>query len=438
MTRGRSVIIASRMGWPLEVGSGAIEVSRHSEIGRGMTPGLSSDNALHLCLLWLEKSDCGEKGNMVMRSNRIQILHLTETAGPGGAEMLMVRLVERLETKYESRIGLIKDGWLATEMRNRGVPVQLYENQGSTPIPLIRQLAGTIRREKIDLIHSHEFLMNTYAAAASILTGVPQLATVHGRNYYGDRARRRAAYRAVSRRACIVAVCGATKEYLIERVGVAPRRIRVVHNGVDVEDARPIDNSKIVGHSSQRGPTICTVGRLSPVKGLSDLLLAVRDLIMTWPTLQLLVVGQGRLEGVLKQQVMDLGLSKNVQFTGHLENLRDVWLRVDVFALPSLSEGLPLSLLEAMAAGIPSVATRVGGVGEVIEDGETGLLVPPGDRQALAEGIMKLLEDRTLARQMGKAAQETVVRCFSLTKMVQAYREIYADLIQSRNGRAQT
>lgn len=370
--------------------------------------------------------------------SRLRILHLTETAGPGGAEMLMVRLVERLGTQYESRVGLIKDGWLAAEMKKRGVPVLLFANRGSGRVGLIRELVATIRRENIDLIHSHEFLMNTYGAVASILSGVPQLATVHGRNYYGDRARRRGLYRAVSRRACFVAVCEATKDYLVQRVGVAPRRIRVVHNGVDVGEVGQGEDGRMGSGASQRVPTICTVGRLSRVKNHSDLLLAVCELVKKWQDLELLVVGRGRLESVLKQQVVDLGLSRNVRFMGHLENPKEIWPRVDVFVLPSLSEGMPLSLLEAMAAGVPAVATRVGGVGEAIEDGETGLLVPPGDRHALAEGIMKLLDDRTLARQMGKSAQETVVRRFSLTQMVQTYREIYADLIQSRNGRVKT
>lgn len=351
--------------------------------------------------------------------------------------MLMVRLVERLGTQYESKIGLIKDGWLAAEMRKRDVPVLLFENRGSRHVALIREIVATIRREKIDLIHSHEFLMNTYGAVASVLSGVPQLATVHGRNYYGDRARRRGLYRAVSRRACFVAVCEATKEYLVQRVGVAPRRIRVVHNGVDVEEVGR-ENSRVGSDAPQGVPTICTVGRLSRVKNHSDLLFAVRELIGKWPDLRLLVVGRGRLEDVLRQQVMELGLAENVCFAGHLENLNEVWAGVDVFVLPSLSEGLPLSLLEAMAAGVPPVASHVGGMGEAIEDGKTGLLVPPGDRQALARGIMKLLDDRTLARQMGKSAQETVVRRFSLTQMVQAYREIYADLIRKRNGRVQT
>ena len=371
------------------------------------------------------------------KADRIRIVHLTETAGPGGAEVLMVRLVESLGSEYESRVGLIKNGWLATEMRKREISVQLFENQGPTPVPLVRELVATIRREKVDLIHSHEFLMNTCGAMASVFSGVPQLATVHGRNYYGDRVRRRAAYRAVSRRACMVAVCEATKEYLVRRVGVAAELIRVVHNGVDIEEVRSVECRKMDEGVDHRAPTICTVGRLSPVKGHWDLLLAVRELIKTWPTLQLLVVGRGRLESVLKQQVMDFGLAQNVRFVGHLENVREVWPSVDVFVLPSLSEGMPLSLLEAMAAGVPAVATRVGGVGEAIEDGKTGLLVPPGDRHSLAESIIKLLENPTVARQMGKAAQETVVRRFSLAKMVQAYQEIYTELIQRRNGRVQ-
>jgi glycosyltransferase involved in cell wall biosynthesis len=235
----------------------------------------------------------------------------------------------------------------------------------------------------------------------------------------------------------MLAVCEATKEYLVRHVGVAPERVRVVYNGVDVEEVCPAKNVKGVGGPPNRPPTIVTVGRLSPVKGHSNLLLATRDLIERWSDVQVLIVGKGRLEGALKQQVVDLGLSKNVIFTGHLENVSALWNHVDAFVLPSLSEGMPLSLLEAMAAGVPPVATRVGGVPEVIEDGKTGILVPPEDRHALAKGIATLLEDRPLAKKMGESAREVVTRRFSLTAMVQAYREIYASLLRKRDGRVQ-
>ncbi len=365
----------------------------------------------------------------------LRILHLTETAGPGGAEQLMVRLVDRLRTDYEHRVGLIRDGWLAGEMRKRGIPVLLFQNRLSYDVKLLSSLVTAIKREGIDLIHSHEFLMNSYGAMASILTGVPLLATVHGRNYYGDRLRRRMMYRGVSRRACMIAVCEATKEYLVEHVGVARGQVRVVYNGVEVDES-PAMKAKGVHDSSYRSPTIATVGRLTPVKGHSHLLLAVRDLVQTWRHLRVLIVGKGKLEGVLKQEVVDLGLSENVIFTGHLEDVTGIWNLVDAFILPSLSEGMPLSLLEAMAAGVPPVATRVGGVVEAIEDGKTGLLVPPGDSQALAGSIRRLLEDRTLADEIGKSARQAVAGRFSLPRMVQAYREIYAELIvkAERNG----
>jgi glycosyltransferase involved in cell wall biosynthesis len=312
-------------------------------------------------------------------------------------------------------------------MRKRSIPVLLFQNRRSYDVKLFSSLVTAIRQEGIDLIHSHEFFMNSYGAMASMLTGVPLLATVHGRNYYGDRLRRRVMYRAVSRWACLVAVCEATKEYLVEHVGVARGRVRVVYNGVEVDEI-PAIKAKGVHGSSHRSPTIATVGRLSPVKGHSHLLLAARELVQRWRDLRVLIVGKGRLEGVLRQQVVDLGLSKNVIFTGHLEDVSALWNHVDAFILPSLSEGMPLSLLEAMAAGVPPVATRVGGVVEAIEDGKTGLLVPAGDSQALAEAIRRLLEDQTLANEIGKSARQTVAGRFSLPRMVQAYHEIYAEL----------
>ena len=105
----------------------------------------------------------------------LRILHLIETAGPGGAEMLMVRLVETLGTQYESKVGLIRDGWLASEMRNRRIPVLLFENRRSYDLKLVWQLVSAIKRESIDVIHSHEFLMNTYSAMAAWRSGLASL-----------------------------------------------------------------------------------------------------------------------------------------------------------------------------------------------------------------------------------------------------------------------
>jgi glycosyltransferase involved in cell wall biosynthesis len=119
-----------------------------------------------------------------------------------------------------------------------------------------------------------------------------------------------------------------------------------------------------------------------------------------------------------------------LHFLGHREDVRDLLSVYDIFVLPSLSEGMPLALLEAMAAGVPAVATRVGGVSEVIENGKTGLLVPPGDSRALADGIATLLENPALATELGEAARQVAVSRFSLERMVRAYQDIYAELIR--------
>ena len=141
-----------------------------------------------------------------------------------------------------------------------------------------------------------------------------------------------------------------------------------------------------------------------------------------------MIVGQGGLREELEAQAAQLGIAAQVRFLGHREDVRDLLSILDLFVLPSLSEGMPLALLEAMAAGVPAIATRVGGTTEVIDDGRTGTLVAPGDSRVLAAAITTLLENPRLAKELGQAARQAVAARFSLAGMVQAYERVYSEL----------
>jgi len=298
----------------------------------------------------------------------------------------------------------------------------------------LRDLVKLIRNRRVAVLHTHEFFMNTLGLMASWLTGVPLVATVHGRNYYSDRARRRVAYRLVGRFAGqMVTVSEANKRFLAERVGIPARRIQVIPNGVPLDDRPGAATLSALRESlgiDQHHTVVGTVGSLYPVKGHKYLMDAVPSVLGRFPQTVFVIIGQGRLREELEAHAARLGVAANLRFLGHREDVHDLLSICDIFVLPSLSEGMPLALLEAMAAGLPAVATRVGGVTEVLEDRKTGLLVPSGDSDALADTIMTLLANPSLAKELGEAARRIAETRFALPGMVGAYEGIYSELIR--------
>ncbi len=367
------------------------------------------------------------------------VLHVIETGGPGGAERMMVNLAAGLGPGYRSEAALIRDSWLGTALRQRGIPVTMLRYRPKDSFTTLRDLVGLIRKKPVAILHTHEFFMNTIGLAASWLTGIPLVATVHGKNYYSERFRRRLAYRLVGKFADqMVAVSDDLRVFIAERVGVPPHRIRVVPNGVPV-DGEPSHERLVALRESlgleQHTRVVGTVGSLYPIKGHNYLIEAAVHVVRRCPDVNFMFVGRGRLREELEAQARSLSVSPNVRFLGHRDDVRDLLALCDAFVLPSVSEGMPLALLEAMAAGLPTVATGVGGVTEVINDGATGLLVPPRDSHALAKAIATLLEDQRLSKKLGESARELVASRYSLDVMVQAYQGIYSALLRKGNGR---
>jgi glycosyltransferase involved in cell wall biosynthesis len=356
------------------------------------------------------------------------VLHLIESSGPGGAETVLIKLVATLDqTKYRSVICLLKDGWLHGQLRARGFDtVIIPQPKGLSPgwIPRCVNLA---RQKEIDLLHAHEFTMNTYGSIVSRLTGIPIVTTVHGKAYYGEKWRRRAAYRFAAKQSKMVAVSEDIKNFLINRVGIKAQDLTTIHNGIDLNTytcAHPGDGKNGAG----RGPVIGTVGNLYPVKGQTYLLKALAMVAQSFPDVACLIAGRGQLLGALQAEAAQLALGDRVQFLGFRQDIPELLREIDIFVLPSLSEGLPLSALEAMAAGKPVVATDVGGTGEAVLDGQTGFLVPAEDPQALSDKITYLLKHRDLARCFGEAGRKRVAQFFSLQTMTKRYEALYDEV----------
>lgn len=331
-------------------------------------------------------------------------------------------------------VGLFRPGWLKTECEQRGVETKVIPLRGPLYLPWFRNCLCLVREEGVSLIHAHEFGAIVFGWIVARMAGIPIVATVHGKSYFADRWRRRAAYRVVSRSGQFVAVSHDLKDFVTKRVGIPQERIEVVYNGV--ASGSHVSESDMHACRAELDlapgmPVLGVVGSLYPVKGHQYLFDAMPEVLKAFPEAVLLIAGRGELDVSLKEQARHLGIERHVRFLGMRHDIPRLLAVMDIFVLPSLSEGLSLALLEAMGAGKPVVASRVGGNPELIVEGMTGLLVEAGDVRAIAGSIVRLLADCGMRRRFGLAGAARVQDRFSIQGMVDRYRQLYAQQMAS-------
>jgi len=367
------------------------------------------------------------------------ILHLSTSSGPGGAERMISTLTAALNGgQVRVVVGLFRSGWLQDECERLGVRTIVIPIAGALGLRWFLGYWNLIRKERVALIHAHEFSAIACGWILAKLAGLPFVATVHGKNYFWEKWRRRAAYRLVSRYGNLVAVSADLKQFVCDKVGIAERRVRVIYNGVSPaqmvteEEARRCKvELGIVGCQ----PVLGVVGSLYPVKGHRFLISAMPEIIRRWPGVVLLVIGRGELEVTLKAQAEELGIGANIRFLGMRQDVPMLLSVLDVFVLPSLSEGLSLALLEAMSAGKPVVATAVGGNPELVDQGLTGFLVPSEDAGSLASKLVELVQDPSMMQRFSRQGAQRVRQLFSLEQMVRQYGQLYASLLPDAGDR---
>jgi glycosyltransferase involved in cell wall biosynthesis len=358
----------------------------------------------------------------------LRIAQLIESDGPGGAEQVVVDLAIGLqETGAHSVVFLPRhgEGWLAGQLAGSGVAVEHFELKGPISPACARSLACAFERHRIDVAHSHEFSMAVYGAGASWLAGVHHLVTLHGSRYYAGRLQRRAALRAaIALSDSIVAVSRSLASDLSRDLLVRRSRVQVIANGVRAVGG----DGSAVRQQLGLGPDdrlVVAVGNLYPVKGHGYLIEAVAQLADRHPRLHLAIAGRGQLAAELSAQARQRGVADRVHLLGLRADVGAVLAAADVFALPSLSEGLPLALLEAMFAARPIVASDVGEVAVALGHGEAGLLVPPGDAAALGAAVDCLLTNPAQASRLVAGAQHRAASEYQRCHMVRRYRSLY-------------
>ena len=363
------------------------------------------------------------------------ILHFTDSDQFGGTERALLQVLAGLDRSrwrpvllHRPESGLAP---LLQEARHLGVELrtvpQLRGAQGWARLPALVQ---QIRRERAEVFHAHLTwpLACRMGLLGAALARVP--AVVATAQLFVDlppSGWTTMQHRVVS--ACVdryLAVSRQVAAQLRERFGVRADKITQVPNAVALDrfpravspaPARPTDPA--VPH------TVLTVARLDPQKGLHDLVAAAALV----PEARVMVVGEGPERPALETEIARLGLGDRVHLLGFRSDVPDLLAASDLFVLPSLFEGLPLSILEAMAAGKPVVATAIGGNDEAVVDGATGLLVPPGDPQALADAIRALLRDPERRRRLGEAGRRRAEAEFSATAMVRRVAAVYDELL---------
>ena len=347
--------------------------------------------------------------------------------------MLVSRIASGLDRKrFESIVGLFAPGWLKDRCEKLGLPTDVLPMQSQWDVDWIVRCCVLVRQRRVDLIHAHEFRANVFGAVVAKLCRIPLVGTVHGKNYYPEHVKRRVAYRWVSKAARMVAVSEDLRQFLSTQVGIRGDRIARIYNGVDMPNRRSFEQVAQIRSDLGIEPSeyvLGIVGSLYPVKGHTYLFQALRSVLKLHPKTKLLVVGQGDLEDSLKRQAVELDIGHAVSFLGLRNDVPHILAALDLFVLPSLSEGLSVALLEAMSATVPVVASRVGGNPEIVQDGQTGLLVTPKNVSELAAHILEMIDKRERSKLFGERGREHVAKEFATTRMLDHYQGLHEDCL---------
>lgn len=381
--------------------------------------------------------------DMTAPARPLRILHVILSLGVGGAEKLAYDMITRLPAVgcQGSAVCLQMRGALADRLQAAGVPVHFRPRRPGLDLGLIAWLRRIIERERIDVVHAHQYTPLVYAVLASLgQSRVRVVYTEHGRILPERRRwKRRLINPLLARRVDhLVSISHSTREAMARYDYFPAERIEVIHNGVDLAQlGKPIDPAakrRELG-LPEAGRIIGAAARLEEVKNLPLLLRVFRRVLDQRPETLLLIAGIGSLEATLKAEAARLGLGEQVRFLGLRFDLPELYQLMEVFLLTSFTEGISITLLEAMASRVPAVATDVGGNGEVVVEGETGYLLPLEDEAGLAARVDGLLADPESARGMGMQGRARVEREFCFTGMLEAYLGRYrGDLWEMPNA----
>lgn len=366
----------------------------------------------------------------------MKVLHVTTHFNVGGISNYILTLSRALRSKGVEVIVASSGGDLKAELDRYGIPhreldIRTKFEFGPKALRSGLKLSRIVRDEGIDIIHAHTRVSQVAALLASKMSGVPFVTTCHG--YFRKRLRGIIDTWGVR----VIAISDAVKAHLVSDLGVAAGRVALIYSGVDTSrfaegpsPERAREARKALGLKDVS--TVGTIGRLSSVKGQKFFIEAMKGILAVRPETQAILLGDGEEKASLEKLAGSLGIAGAVRFYDSCADTRAFLAAMDVFVFPSVKEGLGIALLEALTAGKACVASRIGGIPDIIRDGHSGLLVDVGDPKGISDAVLKLLADSSLRAEMGRRGRALVQERFTLEGMADNMIKLYADVAGKR------
>ena len=368
---------------------------------------------------------------------KIKILQLITELDIGGAEKVLLSFIRKLDRdKYNVMVAYMKgEGKLVEDFREAGVKVFNLKMRNRADLGAVIRLYRLLKRENIQLLHTHLIQADICGFLAGKMAGIPIIIST---KHNPDEFRKKFSIPVwldgifANHSDRIIAVSYAVKDFLINWEKISKDKFTVIHNGIDLEEFNiNIDISK---KKRQLGINLSSkvlgsIGRFNEQKGYKFLLKAISEILENVPDVRFIFVGDGPLRRELEKMTRELKVDQNVIFTGIRRDIPEIFSIMDVFIMPSIFEGLPLILLEAMAMGKPVIASRVGGIPEIVRHEVTGILVEPANPSAIANSIVKLLKDPVGAKRIGDSGREEVKRRFTIDTMTEKIEALYNGIL---------
>lgn len=371
------------------------------------------------------------------------ICHVLHTLNTGGAEVLACEFGRRQRDAFDViYVCLDEAGNMASVMQKDGFKVTVLNRKPGFDYGLTKKLYRLFHDEKVSIVHAHQYAPFFYSAASrGILANKPAiLFTEHGRAFPDMRRPKRCLANRflLKRHDRVVAVGKQVKQALIDFEEIPDNRIEVIYNGVPSERySNPItpEQRVAVRHSLDTNAddsVVIQVARLHPLKDHITAIQTFAKTVAKIPSTKLWLVGEGEEHDKIVQEIQKLDITKSVRLLGNRNDVQVLIHAADAFLLTSISEGIPLTVIEAMFAGIPCVCSNVGGLPEIIEHGRNGLLAPAKNPEALSEQLSEVLVNKNLAKSLGQAGKSDAQLRFSDRAMQDAYREVYHQMLSKK------
>ena len=374
------------------------------------------------------------------------MFYLVDSLNVGGTETQAVELALRLPaSEYEIVMGCLRaEGPLLERLKGSAVSVREFYPTGGLDSQAglwqVARLAAYLRREKFDVVHTHDLWSNLMGVTAARLAGVRAIISsrrdlAHFDWYQGKR--RHWLRRIQNLSGVVLANATPIRDALIAEDGFAPEKLRVIHNGVDTEKFQRAkrDRARLFPGAGNESLVVLVGNMHSDVKGHPWLIAAAPAVLREFPEVRFVLAGDGELRPQFEAQATKLGLANKFMFLGRRSDIPEILASCDIAVLPSRAEGLPNAVLEYMAAGLPTIASRVGGNAELVQDGITGLLVPAQNADALAGALLRLLRNPEQARQIARDGQRFAVENFSFERLIREVDGLYTELLDRRRAK---